>query len=226
MDNKIKIFDLMQSYEDYSKLNMTAETGDWHTNNEDIRWHANWVERFEDEEINGLYLSNAYGKQSRWDLWNTVVDWFLEFEIKSCLDLGSANNQFPFLCNKKEIFTVGVEPRESCVNISKDIFEKHFGQFKYGYVGTLKTFGDFFGQHDEMLFECVTALNFLHGNGHNPDEIRKFFEVLPKITKYVVINEPEWGHLNLPKMTQNYIPLKTVDNGIGVDHILYYVVPN
>lgn len=241
MNNRTKIFEVLQLYEDYSKLNMVVENAlevgnwgtnkqtyinSWHTNYQDIRWHSNWVERFEGEEMNALYLNNSYGKRSRWDLWNTVIDWFQEFEIKTCLDIGAANNQFAFLCNKKEIFSVGIEPRESCVNISKDIFEKNFGQFKYGYVGTIKTFGDFFNQQTEMLFECVTVLNFLHGNNHNSDEIKNFFEVLPKITKYAVLTEPKWDDLGLPRMTQKYVPLKQVDTGIGSDHILYHVLSN
>lgn len=203
----------MSDYENYSLQHIQKENGDWFQNNSDIRWHANCVEKFEDDQINTLYLKDSYAKQTRWDLWNSAVDIFLENNIKTNIDIGCANNQFSFLCNRKEIFSLGIDPRKSCVSISENVFQEYFGNNQYGYVGNLKTFVDFF-QHEknQLHVDCISVLNFLHGNDHNPLEIKKFFEILPKVTKYILISEPKWKLLNLPKMTDRYNALSTINN--------------
>lgn len=220
-----EILKVMNSYEVYSKLNIEHETSeDWHENNSDIKWHANYVERFEDENINGLYVNNEYARNTRWNFWNKIVELFLKYDIKSCLDIGCANNQFAFLCNKKNVFSLGIDPRQSCVEISSDIFENNFGSIQFGYVGTLKTFVEFFENNNtDILFDCITVLNFLHGDSHNSNEIKKFFNLLPSITNYAIVSEPKWSSLNLPQMTNNYEKLEEIDNGSGAIHTLYKI---
>jgi hypothetical protein len=218
-----RILELMDRYEIFSKNQVHQELkNEWHTNNNDIRWHANYVERFDGLEINDLYKQNDYAKLTRWDFWNCIVDVFLKYGIKSNLDIGCANNQFSFLCNSKDIFCLGVDPRESCLNISNDVFKKTFGNTKYGYIGTIKTFSDFFfDEKNSIQFDCITVLNFLHGNDHLPNEIEKFFQTLPKVTTHVLLSEPKWNQLELPKFTDNYSPLCTIDN--GTIHTLYKI---
>ena len=46
--------------------------------------------------------------------------------------------------------------------------KKIFGDDKYGYVGSFKTFIEFFSKYDEKMFDCITILNFLHGADHDP----------------------------------------------------------
>jgi len=217
-----KILETMNNYEIFSKNFIEKESeNNWYNNNNDIRWYANYVERFENSEINDIYQKNEYAKLTRWDFWNCVVDTFLKYGIKSNLDIGCANNQFSFLCNFKGIFSLGIDPRESCLNISQDVFEKNFENIKYGYVGTINTFNDFFKNNDQILFDCITVLNFLHGNDHNREEIKNFFITLPKITKYALLSEPKWKELSLPKLTDNYSPICFIDN--GTVHTLYEV---
>lgn len=210
----------MNEYEKYSLQYIQEENDNWFQNNSDIRWHANCVERFEDDEINEMYVKDSYAKQTRWDLWNSAVDVFLHYGIKTNIDIGCANNQFSFLCNKKEILSLGIDPRKFCVSVSENVFHKYFDDVQYGYVGTLKTFIDFFqNKKNKLQVDCISVLNFLHGNDHDPLEIKQFFELLPKVTKYILISEPKWESLGLSKMTDNYNILSTINNGSL--HILY-----
>lgn len=223
-NNNQKVLTLMEEYEIFSKSRIEKEVENhWHINNSDIKWHANYIERFEGLKINDLYAQNEYARQTRWNFWNFIVELFLHYNIKTNLDIGCANNQFAFLCNSAGIFSLGIDPRESCVNVSKDVFESSFGQTKFGYVGTLKTFVEFFKQleEDNVVFDCISVLNFLHGDHNDPYEIEEFFNLLPKITNYALLSEPKWDELNLPKLTDNYSIVHKIDN--GTIHTFYKV---
>lgn len=212
---------ILNEYENYSKTTILQEpNSSWFLNNADIRWHANCVERFEDEKINPLYIQDEYAKKTRWDFWNDSVELLLKNNIKTNIDIGCANNQFSFLCLKKGITSFGIDPRESCVNVSNDVFNQHFGNIKYGYVGNLKTFIEFFNTHP-IKVDCITALNFLHGEDHISSEIREFFGLLPNITQYILISEPQWYKLGLSRLTKDYTKIDTLNN--GVIHTLYQI---
>ena len=217
--NKEIIFSLMEEYEKYSSSNILQVDNGWFTNNSDIRWFANYVNSFEDENIPEYYLNDHIAKNTRWDLWNDVIDVFIEYNIKSNLDIGCANNHFSFLCNKKNIFSIGIEPREDCLRSSDSAFKNSFGESKYGYIGNFKTFVEFFSKYDNVMFDCVTILNFLHGNDHISAEIEGLFQTLPKITNKIIISEPNWSALKLPKLTENYNLLCPIHN--RAEHFLY-----
>lgn len=216
----IELFNLMREFEFYSYPKIKQVEDSWFSNNSDIRWHANCVSEFSDDKITQFYLNDSYAKETRWDLWNSVIDLFLDVDIKTNLDIGCANNHFSFLCNKKNVFSLGIDPRENCVKSSQDVFNKNFDDNKYGYVGSIKTFVEFFQNCDSIVFDCITILNFLHGDGHDSDEIKKIFEILPKISKYTIISEPNWSSLELPKMTNNFLISNTIKNSI-LTHTLY-----
>ncbi len=209
---------MMDSYHDYSYDNITQARG-WYNNNQDIRWHANCVGYFDDESLTEFYEKDPYAKHTRWDFWLEVIDLFKKNNITSNLDMGCANNHFSFLCNKNDIFSVGVDPREDCVRTSDIVFKHHYGEQRYGYVGNFRTFIDFFGHYDKPVFECVSILNFFHGNDHIPQEVKEMFDVLPKVANHAILSEPKWNQLGLPKMTDNYEILGTVNN--DTDHNLY-----
>ena len=217
--NKQETFKLMNEFEKYS-YGRISQVSDWHINNADIRWHSNCISEFKDDNITEFYLNDSYSRETRWDLWNHVVDWFLKNNIKTNLDIGSANNHFSFLCNKKNIFSVGIDPRENCVKQCQNIFEENFGNNSYGYIGNIKTFVDFFEKCDTNIFDCITILNFLHGNDHDPSEIKKLFKVLPKITNHIIITEPKWEELGLSKITDNYSVVDIIKNSV-LSHIVY-----
>ena len=86
-------------------------------------------------------------------------------------------------------------------------------------IGNFRTFIDFFGYIDQPVFECVSILNFFHGNDHVPEEVEQMFTVLPKVTNCAILSEPKWNQLGLPKMTEKYEILGTVNN--DTDHNLY-----
>ncbi len=219
--NKKKILTIMEEYEKYSYPNIEQVVGGWYVNNKDIRWYANYVERFDDENITEFYLNNNIAKQTRWDFWNDIVEIFKKNKIKTNLDIGCANNHFSFLCNKNNIFSIGIDPREDCLTSCNNTFINNFDENKYGYVGNIKTFVEFFSDYDEILFDCISILNFLHGNDHNPDEISNLFEVLPKITNNIIISEPQWVNLKLPKLTENFKILNSLCKEEAAPHFLY-----
>ena len=119
----------------------------------------------------------------------------------------------------RDRFSVGIDPREDCVYTSDKIFKENFGN-KFGYVGTIKTFVDYFESYDEKIFDCITILNFLHGNGHISEEIKKLFEILPRVANYAIVSEPKWYDLLLPVMTKDFVTLDKIHNSVH-DHILY-----
>ena len=217
---KSEIKNIMKEYQNfsYSKISQLTE-GKWHETNSDIRWYSNEVGDFENENISEFYSKNSYGKKTRWDLWVDIVETLKEFGLSSILDIGAANNHFSFLCNKQNIFCVGVEPREDCIRSTSNIFLDTFGDDGYGYVGNLETFVDFFGSYDEKLFDCITILNFLHGNDHKRDEIEKLFEIFPKITSKILITNPQWDKLKLKDLTEDCKILKKFND--YSNHILY-----
>lgn len=217
------IFNLMREFEIHS-LSKIHQTSGWHENNSDIRWQANCVNSFQNENITEYYMNDEYARETRWNLWNHLIEIFPKYKIQSNLDLGCANNHFSFLCNKKSIFSVGVDPRQNCVKESDFLFQKDFGN-SYGYVGNFQTFNEFFKNTNEVLFDCVTILNFLHGNDHISSEIEELFQILPKISKYAIITEPKWNELRIPKYTDHYEILEIINNTI-VDHTLYQLQKN
>lgn len=218
-----KIFNLMNEFEKYS-YSKIEQVENLYSNNSDIKWHANCVSNFTDDNITDFYLNDPYSKKTRWDFWNDVVNCFLKHNIKTNLDLGCANNHFSFLCNKKNIFSLGLDPRENCIKQTENVFTQNFGNDRYGYIGTIKTFIEFFEFYEDNLFDCISILNFLHGAGHDPFEIKKLFAILPKISKYIIISEPNWSSLNLPKITDNYLIVDSIENDV-VSHILYKLNP-
>ena len=217
---KVRIFDIMEEYEKYSYSNIQQVSEGWFVNNKDIGWFSNYVDRFEDENITSYYLNNPIAKSTRWDFWNDIINIFKENNIKTNLDIGCANNHFSFLCNKQNIFSIGIDPREDCLKSCEDVFTNNFGT-KSGYVGNIKTFVEFFSEYDEILFDCVSVLNFLHGNDHDPDEINKLFKILPKITNNIIISEPKWSSLRLPKLTKNYKIVESLCKENADEHFLY-----
>ena len=106
---------------------------------------------------------------------------------------------------------------------STNVFKENFENEDYGYIGNIKTFVDFFENNDKVKFDCISILNFLHGNEHFSEEIEKLFNLFPKICNYIYISEPKWENLNIRKYTDDYIMLEKLNNS-AVDHILYKVI--
>ena len=181
---------LMEQYESYSYPLVTQVSG-WFNNNSDIRWFSNATGEFDDTEITEYYKNDQYSRQTRWDFWNALLPVLKKYNIKTNLDIGCANNHFSFLCNKNGIFSVGIDPSV-----------------------------DYFESYDEKIFDCITILNFLHGNGHISEEIKKLFEILPRVANYAIVSEPKWYDLLLPVMTKDFVTLDKIHNSVH-DHILY-----
>lgn len=209
---------LMEQFESYS-YPLVKQVSGWFNVNSDIRWFSNATGEFDDSKITEYYKNDQYSRNTRWDFWNKLIPVLKDNNIRTNLDIGCANNHFSFLCNKNNIFSVGIEPREDCVYTTDRIFKENFGN-KFGYIGNIKTFVDYFDSYNEKIFDCITILNFLHGNDHISEEIKKLFEILPKVANYTVVSEPKWNDLSLPVMTDNFVILDKINNTVS-DHILY-----
>ena len=213
----------MEKYEEYSSSNITQVESGRSISDNGPRLFVDYVKSFEDENITEYYLNDDIARNTRWDLWNNIINVFKEYDIKSNLDIGCTNNHFSFLCNKQSIFSIGIDPREDFLRSSYSVFKNSFGESKYGYIGNFKTFAEYFSKYDNMydnvIFDCVTILNVLHENDHIPTEIEGLFQTLPRITNKIIISEPDWSALNLPKFTGNYNLLCPIHN--RVEHFLY-----
>lgn len=196
---------------------------DYTANNEDIRWLANEIADFQDEHITQYYESNAYGNVTRWQFFVTSIELLKVLNIGSMIDIGSANNHFVYLAKKAGVDAYGIEPRKRVLESSTKVFEREFGaDRKYGFVGTIKTFADYVLRPEvDLQVDCVSVMNFLHGDGHKPEEITNLYKAFTECAKYVLISEPRWGELGLEKPTN----LLLIGEYIGVNpHVLYEII--
>lgn len=184
---------------------------DYYDTNNDIRWQSNEISDFHDENITDLYRNNPYSKATRWDLYSTIIESMKEYKISNNIDVGAANNHFSFLAKKANIDSYGIEPRRSILFSCDETFKKNFGtNQRFGFVGSLKTFSDFIlNQENKIEIDCVTILNFLHGQMHISDEIERLFLAISKIAKYTVISDPNWTQLNLAGIPENFSKMET-----------------
>ena len=195
------------------------ETNDYFDVNEEIRWYSNAVGDFKDDKISEFYLNDTYSKNSRWDLWQEVVQLLNKHQIKTNLDIGCANNHFSYLCIKKGINSIGLEPRKFLVKQNNENFSRLGISEKCCYIGNIRTFNESFENVGDIKFDCVTILNFLHGNGHHDKEIVDLIQVLSNVTKFVVATLPQ-SHLGQQALNQNFEIIDTTKVGL-VPHTMF-----
>lgn len=174
---------------------------DFESLSSDIRWLANAVGEFHDEELTEYYRNGSYEKSTRWDLFVNTLPVLDMNGIKTVIDLGSANNHFVYLAKKAGFDAYGIEPRRAVLHSSRSVFERDFGSDqKYGFVGTIKTFADYvLSDECDLLVDCVCVMNFLHGEGHVPDEIRNLYRAFEKCAKHILVTEPKWNDLGIER---------------------------
>lgn len=208
----------------------TLRESDFFELTDDIRWLANEIGPFDSEEITDYYRKSEYGKTTRWDLFNESVLALKANGIKTVVDLGAANNHFAFLGRKAGLDAYGVEPRKQVLLSSQDTFAKSFGAEKrFGFVGSLKTFADYVLLPEcDLRVDCVSVLNFLHGNGHDPQEIVNLFKAFEKCASYILIMEPLWNDLGLSRLMddkyEEVIEVHKPNSNVG-SHSLYRFCP-
>ncbi len=188
------------------------------TNNE-IRWKATAMAPYSNEKMTDYYLRDPFAKHTRWDFWTTAVKSLKKEGVKTVLDIGAGNGHFVYLCLKNGINAWGVEPRT--YDWVDPLFKKDFGT-KRIYRGTLKTVGDYFLKSNAgVKFDCVTVLNFLHGDNHKPEEIINLYRFLRVYAKYVLCSEPQWQSLGIPSFLETFERL--AEFSAPVNHYLYKV---
>ncbi len=201
MENKIKILNEIEA----DSIKLIHQTDDWFKSTRDIKWFSNEVGNFEDERITDYYINNDYGKKTRWDVWNSSIDILKKYNVKNILDIGCANGHFVFLAQKNNIDSFGIEPRQSIVNTFQSKFIKEFGQKKL-FISNYEYFIDFLIENKENMdfkFDCICILNFMHGKGHNPNYLEKFFNNIFNFCDYLLTSEPIWKEYDLKDMLSN-----------------------
>jgi predicted RNA methylase len=177
----------------------------------DIVWYANEVAPFFDSNITEYYKNNPYGKKTRWDFWQEVINCLKELNIKEVLDIGAANGHFVYLCLCNGIDAYGIEPRTECINSSKNIFINSFKEKKI-YQGSLQTFiQPIFDKLTKV--SCVTVLNFLHGKGHTKDVLIKFLDNVALIADWLICSRP----IDFPEFDR--YPFEMIRSGLGPEKI-------
>ena len=214
------------------EIRQPVQESDFFENTDEIRWGANELSDFEagdTSQVTNYFLNSPYGKQTRWDLYVAAIEWFKSLGFKTTIDLGAANNHFVFLARKAGLEAYGVEPRRQVLTSCQNAFEQAFGSGKkFGFVGSLKTFADYvLLPQCDLKVNCVSVLNFLHGKGHNTQEIENLFKAFDKCADYVLLTEPLWQELGLPRLLDKYEHIEEVYSpnlGTVDAHHLYRVV--
>jgi len=183
----------------------------------DIHWFSNCIEKgkkvnFNGTQITDYYLNDEYARVTRWDLWNECV-YYLSNVLKcdSLLDIGGANGHFSFLCLLNNIDAYTIEPRFDVIQSTEDEFINKFGSKKV-FRGNIKNFLKTINDNKEEVdfkFGCISILNFLHGPGHDIQDIKGLVENLPKITDYILVSDPNWGSLNSTNLFHGYKLINT-----------------
>jgi len=170
--------------------NSIAQVSSIDETNSEIKWTAyNSLCNYKDHMITEKFLNDEYAKVTRWDLWQEAINIFIDHDIKINLDIGCANNHFSYLCNTNKIVSFGIEPRKQLVDFSNENFRECGINEKHAFLGSIKTFNEsFFGS--ENLLDCVSVINFMHGNYHSQEDLMTLFEVLSGCTKYVFTSMP------------------------------------
>jgi len=208
--------------------NQIKQAEEWgHT--EDIYWFSNATPKGLDVKFNGLqmtdyYVSDEYARRTRWNLWTECVDCLKnELNSKKVLDIGGANGHFSFLCLQNGIESYAIEPRIDMIKSTEKEFVENYGSKKM-YCGNINILLNTIEKHIEDIkfkFDCVSILNFLHGNGHNPKDIERLAFLLPKITEYIIVSDPNFGAMGLDNKFKNFEFIKFV--GYENLHKLYKI---
>ena len=195
----------------------------------DIYWFSNEIPKGTSVKFNGTniteyYENNEYGKKTRWNLWNDCILCMKnDINAKMVLDIGGANGHLSFLSLKNGIESYTIEPRVDMIKSTENEFLENFGNKKV-YCGNINIFLNTIEKHIDSIdfkFDCITILNFLHGINHDANDIARLVELLPKITKHIIVSDPNFKALNLKNLFDNFEFIKY----IGYDnlHKLYKI---
>ena len=192
--------------------NSQIEQADEWGHSKDIYWFSNAMPKGQDVRFNGskitdYYINDDYAKRTRWDLWNECIDYLKNnLNSKKILDIGGANGHFSFLCLKNGIEAYTVEPRIDMIRSTEKEFIENFGS-KKSYCGNINTLLNTAEKHIEDIdfkFDCITILNFLHGKGHDLNDIKRLANLLPKITKYIIVSDPDFSGLGSENLFKDF----------------------
>ena len=199
-----EIIEILNKIETQS-LTLIQQESDWFKSTKDIIWFSNEVADYDNDQITDYYVKNEYGRKTRWEVWNNSISILKKHNIKNLLDIGCANGHFVFLAQKSSIESFGIEPRQNIVNLYQEKFIKEFGQKKL-FVSNYEYFIDFLLDNKEntnFKFDCITALNYMHGKGHNSSSLEKFFKNIFYFCDYLLTSEPNWQEYGLIDLLSN-----------------------
>lgn len=125
-------------------------------------------------------------KMQRLSMWISLSEELQKLQINNLVDIGTSSGQFVLCCLFKGINAYGIDPSKHYLfSNSKDFIESGYDPKNHLYLGDVETFIDVF---DHKL-DCVSLLNFFHGQGWNGRDL-SFLKCINDKIKYLVISYP------------------------------------
>ena len=141
-----------------------------------------WPSIFDVEEWN----KQPNLKMKRLSMWISLSKELEKLQIKNLVDIGTSSGQFVLCCLFKGIEAYGIDPSEPYLfSNSKDFIESGYDPKNYLYLGDVETFIDVFNHK----IDCVSLLNFFHGQGWKGKDL-SFLKCINDKIKYLVISYP------------------------------------
>ena len=142
------------------------------------------------------------------DFFRVCMNKLREYPIKTILDVACGKGEFVAICNREGLDAWGIDPSNKGYRICKGTFESLIRTESF------------------PIMDCITVHNTLHGKYHIREEIQGLFDFFQEHTKYVVISEPNYKELGLPRLTRGFMLLHTFKGSHddkGVIHKLYKI---
>jgi hypothetical protein len=163
---------------------------DRHVPDEFIQWtgheNTNVPDPYHADTPFGVFETNGYVLQSRWNLWTEIIRSLQQNKISSLIDIGAAEGVFVWRAFRAGIDAHGIEPRVANVIQARSKIDPARTRM---FVGSVETFiADSKDQTDP--YECVTLLNYVHGVWRDPSVLEDTVQTLLQKARYIVMTMP------------------------------------
>ena len=123
-------------------------------------------------------------KLKRLDMWKFFVNWLKDNSIKNLIDIGTASGQFPLLCLNSGIEAYGIDPKYDMLYSNKEDWNQlNININDYLYLGSVESF---INTKKNINIECVSLLNYLHGDDWNNRDIKFIQSVIDFDIEYLI----------------------------------------
>lgn len=139
-----------------------------------------------------IYNENEWDKQphlklKRLQMWYTFSKQLKKLQVSEVLDIGTASGQFPLCCMLQGLKAYGIDPQSYFLYSNVDDYKENgLDPKKYLFKGDVKSFINCFNES----IECISLLNFFHGDDWNGRDL-EFLKKINKKVKYLVTSYPK-----------------------------------